>query len=576
MKKLLSLIKEYRKNAGYAVVFMLIDVVCEVMQPTLMANIVGKGIVSRDIPYIITTGTIMIILAGLAIFAGFQNAKNSAVAGVGFAANLRGELFKKIQKFSFNNIDRFSTASLSTRVTNDVTVLQNAAIMSMRVMVRAPIMLVFALLMSIRMNQELAVVLLIVIPLLAIGLFIIIKNAMPLFGVMQAKVDQLNSQVRESLTNVRVVKSFVRQDYEKEKFRVVNDDLMQASLRVLNIVIINLPFMILIMNASVAAVIWFGGSQVINGTMDVGSMTAFINYITQILVSLMMLSFMFVMASRATASYKRIIEVLETEVDLTNSIQAEDAGRISGAVEFRNVSFKYSADNDMYAIKNISFQADPGQVVAIIGGTGSGKSSLVQLIPRLYDVTEGRVLIDNRDVRDLDIESLRKNIGVVLQNSILFSGTIRENLKWGMEDATDEEIVWAAKNAQAHDFIMNLPGGYDYRIEQGGVNVSGGQKQRICIARAMLTKPAILILDDSTSAVDTATEKKIRSAFSEDFKDTTTFIIAQRVSSVMDADKIIILEDGEISAVGTHAELLKNDKSYQELYYSQQESEVTA
>ena len=526
MRKILSYFSPYKKPIVIAVAFMLLDVVCEVIQPTLMSNIVGKGIQSGNIPYILGTGAIMILTALIAIVAGFGNARNSAIAGVGFAANLRRGLFEKVQQFSFKNIDDFSTASLATRLTNDVTLMQNSAIMGLRLMIRAPLMFIFAMIMAVRMNAELAVILCIIIPAVVLSLAFIIRKAMPLFDKMQGRVDALNGSVQENLTNVRVVKSFVRQDYEKEKFETANNRLMEASLRAMNVVIFNMPVLMFIMNMSAVSVIWFGGGQVIEGSLNVAEMTAFINYIFQILMSLMMLSMMFILFSRASASFKRAREVLETEIDLTDSENAESAPKIRGDVEFDHVSFKYAAEHEEYILKDISFTAKAGEVIAIIGGTGAGKSSLVQLIPRLYDATEGAVRIDGKDVRGYTVESLRSQIGVVLQKNTLFSGTIAQNLRWGNPHATDEEIVEAAKAAQAHDFIESFPNGYDTWIEQGGVNVSGGQKQRLCIARAMLKKPPILILDDSTSAVDTATEQRIRQAFDTTLKDTTTFIIA--------------------------------------------------
>jgi len=568
LKQLSGFIAPYKKPITLAVIFMLLDVICEVIQPTLMTNIVGKGIQSQSAGYIVGTGLLMIFVAFLAILAGFGNARCSAVAGVGFAAKLRRGLFAKVQEFSFHNIDHFSTASLATRLTNDVTQMQNAAIMSLRIMLRAPMMFVFALIMAIRMNASLAIILVVVIPLLAVAMFLIIRRAMPLFGGMQTRMDALNSSVQENLTNVRVIKSFVRQNYEKEKFKDANNGLTAASLKAMNAVILSMPLMMLTMNLSTVAVVWFGGGQVITGQLNVAQMTAFINYIFQILISLMMVSMMFVMFSRASASYKRIIEVLDAEIDLENSSSAGERP-IRGNVSFENVSFQYDPANPEPVLKDISFTARAGEVIAIVGGTGSGKTSLVQLIPRLYDVSAGRVLLDGVDVREYTIESLRGQIGMVLQKNTLFSGTIRDNLKWGNEHAAEEEIVEAAKAAQAHDFIMSFPKGYDTWMEQGGVNVSGGQKQRLCIARAILKKPPVLILDDSTSAVDTATEAKIRQAFHTVLRDTTTFIIAQRISSVKDADRIIVLSDGRISALGTHEELLATSGEYQEIYESQ-------
>ncbi|MCR2024040.1 ABC transporter ATP-binding protein/permease [Anaerotruncus colihominis] len=575
MRQVMSYLTPYKKSVAIAVAFMLLDVVCEVTQPTLMSNIVGIGIQSGNISYIVGTGSLMILFALIAILAGFGNARHSAKAGVGFAAGLRRGLFEKVQQFSFKNIDAFSTASLATRLTNDVTLLQNAGIMTLRLMIRAPLMFVFAMIMAIRMNAELAVILVVIIPILLLSLGLIITRALPLFNKLQVRVDALNGSVQENLTNVRVVKSFVRQDFEKKKFKVSNDSLTDASLRAMNVVIFSMPVMMLVMNLSTVAVVWFGGSQVIGGLLTAADMVAFINYIFQILMSLMMLSMMFVLISRASASYKRAIEVLSAEIDLTDIPNAQEY-TIKGDVKFEHVCFKYDPEHPNNILTDIDFEAKPGQTIAVIGGTGAGKSSLVQLIPRLYDVTEGRVLIDGRDVRNYTIESLRSQIGVVLQKNTLFSGTIRDNIKWGNEHATDGEVIEAAKAAQAHDFIMSFPKGYDTWIEQGGVNVSGGQKQRLCIARAMLKKPPILILDDSTSAVDTATEAKIREAFCTTLRRTTKFIIAQRISSVKDADQIIILSDGRISAIGTHEQLLATSEDYQEIYYSQQEKEGNA
>lgn len=575
MKEMLKFFSPYKKYVAGAVIFMLLEVIGDVMQPTLMASIVGQGIESGDTGYIIRTGLTMILLALMAIVCGFGNARCAATAGVGAASGLRHAMFEKVQAFSFKNIDDFSTASLSTRLTNDITLLQNGAVMSMRLMLRAPLMFVFALFMAIRMNSELAVVLAVAIPSLALILAFIISKAMPMFQKMQAKVDNLNSSVQENLTNVRVVKSFVSQEYEKKKFKTANDDLTATAMKAMKLVILNMPLLMLTANLSVIAVLWLGGNQAIEGLIDAAHVMAFIQYIMQILMSLMMLSMIFIMMSRASASYRRAKEVLVTEVDLTNGPNAQDITTIRGNVTFENVSFRYK-DGGKPVLQGISFEAKAGEVIAIIGGTGSGKSSLVQLIPRLYDVSEGRVLVDGRDVRDFTIDSLREGIGVVLQKNTLFSGTIAQNLRWGNENATDEEVIEAAKAAQAHDFIEALPNGYDSWLEQGGVNVSGGQKQRLCIARAMLKKPAILILDDSTSAVDTATESRIRRSFDTMLGHTTVFIIAQRISSVKDADKIIILNDGAISAIGTHDDLLKNSEEYQEIYYSQQEKEESA
>lgn len=572
-------IKPYKKAVVLSVLFMVVDVIAEILQPLLMARIVGEGIRSANLKYILMTGLLMVALALLSIAAGVGNSIVSAKAGVGFAARLRETLFEKVQSFSFQNLDSFSTASLSTRLTNDVTLMQNTVIMGMRILIRSPLMLIFSVVMAIRMSLSLSVVLAVIVPALLIMVAIILTKAMPLFDLMQGGVDVVNRIVQENVTNMRVVKSFVREEYEKRKFQETNDALMETSLRAMNLVIINMPMMMLLMSGSIIAVVWIGGKRIINQQMDVATMSAFIYYIMMILMSLVMISMMFILLTRASASYKRILEVLNTEVNLTSFEKNKQGSRsdslvakvpIKGDVAFEKVSFSYDIESKGQKIlSEISFSAKTGQVVAIIGGTGAGKSSLVQLIPRLYDVSAGRVLVDGKDVREYELYELRSQIGMVLQKNTLFSGTITENLKWGNDNATESEIIEAAKNAQAHSFIMGFPDGYDTWIEQNGVNLSGGQKQRLCIARAILKKPAILILDDSTSAVDTATEAKIRKSFDISLKNTTTFLIAQRISSVQNADKIVVLDDGKIVDVGTHDQLLASSLTYQEIYESQ-------
>ena len=574
MKRMYSYLKPYIKYVGLAVGCMIIDVLAEIVQPVLMARIVGPGIQGGNMQIVWTTGIAMIAVALICIAAAIGNSRFSAIAGAGFAANLRSSLFDQVQEFSFKNIDTFSTASLTTRLTNDVTQLQNTCTMGMRLLIRAPLMLVFSVVMAIQLSPQLSVVLAVATPVLLISVGLIIRKAMPMFNLMQKGVDQLNRTVQENVTNVRVVKSFVSQEHEKEKFDEANDNLMNRAMNAMNLVILNMPVMMMIMNISTLTVLWVGGKMIIGAEFDVATLNAFISYIFMILMSLMMVSMLFIMLSRATASYNRIKEVLETEIDLTDSPaiasgEASGAGhKIRGLVEFDGVKFHYN-DNGEEVLENITFTAQPGQVVAIIGGTGAGKSSLIQLIPRLYDVTAGSVKIDGIDVRQYPLEELRSQIGMVLQKNTLFSGTIAENLRWGNENATDDEIRQAAEAACAADFIEGFPDKYETWIDQGGVNVSGGQKQRLCIARAMLKKPPILILDDSTSAVDTATEAKIRQAFHTILKDTTTFIIAQRISSVQDADQIIVLDDGKIVGMGNHTELLKSCEEYQEIYESQ-------
>ncbi|WP_324822993.1 ABC transporter ATP-binding protein [Sinanaerobacter sp. ZZT-01] len=585
MNQIRNCLKPYKKYIFYAVLFMLLDVVAEIMQPLLMAQIIGKGILLGDVSFILKIGLSMILLALVSIAAGIGNSKYSAKSGVGFAAELRQTLFKKVQSFSFRNIDTFSTASLSTRLTNDVTLLQNTVITGMRILIRAPLMLLFSIIMAVRLSVSLSIVLAVIVPILLVFVAIMVHYAMPRFKLMQKRVDILNQNIQENVTNVRVVKSFVRGAYEKEKFRDSNTNLMKASLHAMNLVIISMPMMMLLMNTSIVSIVWIGGTRIINGYMDVATMSAFINYIMMILMSLIMISMMFILFTRASASYQRIREVLDAEVDLTDHydethsdvIQQEVEEKIKGDVAFEHVSFSYDLKGQGDEIlSDINFSAKQGEVIAIIGSTGAGKSSFVQLIPRLYDVTAGNVLIDGKDVREYNLHTLRSQIGMVLQKNTLFSGTIRDNLKWGDPNATDEEVILAAKNAQAHGFIMSFPKGYDTWIDQGGVNVSGGQKQRLCIARAMLKKPAILILDDSTSAVDTATEAKIRESFHESLKETTTFLIAQRISSVQDADKIIVLDEGKILDIGTHDQLLKRCQTYQEIYESQAGKEASA
>ncbi len=460
-----------------------------------------------------------------------------------------------------------------TRLTNDIQQVQMVTMMGLRMAFRAPGMLIGALIMAFMMNAKLALVILVVIPLLALAIGLILKTAFPRFTVMQKKLDRLNSGIQEALTNVRVIKSFVREDHEKEKFAETNSDLKESSLNAMKIVIATMPVMMLAMNITTLAVVWYGGNMIIGGRMQVGDLTAFTTYIVQILMSLMMLSMVLLTSSRAMASVRRISEVLDTEIDLTDDKASEKGRKVElGRVEFQDVSFSYGGGDDM-VLEHISFTAEPGQVVGIIGATGSGKTSLVQLIPRLYDVTRGRVLVDGVDVREYSLRHLRDGVGMVLQKNVLFSGTIEENLRWGNENASMEELRAAADSAQADGFVTSFKNSYDTDLGQGGVNVSGGQKQRLCIARALLKKPKILILDDSTSAVDTATEARIRESFRTDLKDTTKIIIAQRISSVEEADQIIVLDDGCIIGQGTHKELLENCEAYQEIYYSQRDKE---
>ncbi len=588
IRKLAVYIGKYKKYVFLSPFLVLLDVLAELSMPILMSRIVDNGIPNGDLGYIAKIGVIMVLLAVTAIITGIAFMRTASIAGQGFGANLREALFEKIQTFSFKNIDHFSTASLVTRLTNDVNNLQLTFLMILRLLLRSPMMLVIAFVFAYSINAQLSIVLAIAIPLLAFFVFLIMRKAIHLFSVVQEKIDQINRTLQENLIGIRVVKSLVRMDYEEEKFKKSNDELTNAAVKASSLAILNMPIMMLIMNSATLAIIWFGGNLVFSGGLGAGELISFISYIIQILMSVMMLSMVIVMSARAIASGERVLEVLETEVDITNKpeysitqgdpeISIQESPKVkSGKIEFRDVSFKYNvtgSGDDV--LQDISFTIKPGEVVGLVGGTGTGKSTLVNLIPRLYEATEGSVWVDDIDVRDYKLEDLRAGIGVVLQKNVLFSGTIRENVLWGNENATQEEVEAACKDAQAHDFIMTFPEGYDTDLGQGGVNVSGGQRQRLCIARAMLRKPKILILDDSTSAVDSSTEAKIRESFFNNLADTTVLIIAQRISSVRNADQIIVLDDGKIVGMGTHDELLATNKVYQEINTSQQEGVLT-
>ena len=564
----------YKRDAIKSPIFITLEVICELLLPLVMAEIVDVAIPAGDVAYICKMGAIMLLLSLAAMACGVLSAKYSTFASQGFGANLRQCLFDKVQDFSFSDIDRFSSASLITRMTNDVNAMTMMLNMGLRMLVRAPVMLIAALCISISINPRLAIVLLVVIPLMMLAIGILMKICTRLFEAMQKKIDGLNNTLQENLIAIRVVKAFVRENHERDKFKKSNDELMDAALNVGLKVIAIMPIMMLAMNGATVAVLYLGGKMVMAEGFLLGDLQAFINYIFQILMSVMMVAVALLQLTRAQACAHRINEVLKTEPSVEDKPHAKEQALPApkGQVEFRNVSFKYVATgtgDDV--LSNISFTVKPGSFVAIVGGTGTGKSSLVNLIPRFYDVTGGAVLVDGMDVRDYPLEELRSRIGMVLQTNVLFTGTIRENLLWGRPDATEEEIIQAAKDAQAYDFIMSFPDGFDTMLTQGGTNVSGGQKQRLCIARAMLRKPAILILDDSTSAVDSATEAAIRESFQKNLKDTTVIIIAQRISSVQYADEILILDDDHIAGQGTHEELLANNAIYQEIYQSQQE-----
>jgi len=568
--------KKYKKYAApYLSAFiigplmMLTEVLGEIMLPKMMSLIINNGVAYRDMGYIVRMGLLMVITTVFMAAGGVLGAYFAAKASISFTADLRRDVFSRVQQFSFKNIDEFSTGSLVTRLTNDIQQVQNVMMMGLRMMLRAPGMLVGALIMAFIMNARLAFIILIVIPLLTAAIVVILTTAYPRFEFMQKRLDALNNGIQEVLTNVRVVKSFVREDYEKERFGKMNTELKESSLGAMRIVIAAMPVMMLAMNVTTLAVVWYGGNLIIGGTMAVGDLTAFTTYIVQILMSLMMLSMVFLQSSRAMASIKRINEVLEAPIDLTDEAAArKDALVKEGRVEFKDVCFSYDKGGEL-VLEHIDLEVKAGETVGIIGSTGSGKTSLVQLIPRLYDASSGQVLVDGIDVRDYSLQHLRDGVGMVLQKNVLFSGTIEENLLWGNEKAGMEEVRRAAESAQADGFVTSFKNGYDTEMGQGGVNVSGGQKQRLCIARALLKKPKILILDDSTSAVDTATEAQIRKAFRTDLKDTTKFIIAQRISSVEDADQILVLDDGRIIGKGRHRDLLETCSAYREIYETQ-------
>ena len=572
MKRWLTYAKPYTLFFILGPLCMIIEVIGEVLMPKFLSMIVDIIDGGGTIAQIAGVCALMILSAVLMMAGGVGGAYFGAKASVNFGTDLRRDVFSKIQRFSFANIDKFSTGSLVTRLTNDVTQVQNFINTLLRMFLRAPGMLIGGLIMAITMAPNLAVVLAVSVPAILIVLLFIIKIGFPRFGIMQEKVDALNSNIQESITNARVVKSFVREDFETKKFREKNADLKNSGLRALMVMICMNPLTTMIMNFTVVAVVWFGSKMVIGGTMPNGDLIAFISYINQILFSLIMVTMMSMFSSRALAAGKRIAEVLDEKVDIddTNAAQ-KDAIVKDGRVEFKNVSFRYYKNSEGKVLDDVNLVINPGETVGIIGSTGCGKTTLVSLISRLYDADEGEVLVDGVNVRDYSLFNLREGVGMVLQKNVLFSGSIEDNLRWGSDEATMDDIRRACDNAQADGFITSFKEGYDTQLDQGGTNVSGGQKQRLCIARALLKSPKILILDDSTSAVDTATEARIRKAFREELSDSTKIIIAQRISSVIDADKIVVMDDGVITGVGTHDELLAENNEYQEIYYSQNE-----
>ncbi len=536
-----------------------------------MAKIIDNGVMPRDLSVITRIGGYMILTSVAGLIASIFNIYVSSRTSIGFGTDLRTELFNKIQQLSFSDIDRFNSASLITRLTNDISKIQQVILISMRILLRSPLILFLAIFFVIKINADLALVLIGMIPVLSISIYLILRKGFPLFIKVQQKVDHLNAIIRENLINIRVVKSFVREDFETKKFANSSEDLRDMVIRASNIVVSVFPLMQLVMNISIILILWIGGQKIVSGNLKVGELISFVNYLSQILMSLMLLSMTIMAFARASASSKRILEVMDTEPSLTNTPEGlQNKHKIEkGEVVFQNVSFRhYAGENDV--LRNINFHVRQGETIAIVGATGSAKSSMIQLIPRLYDATSGRVLIDGVNVKDYNLDELHSKIGMVLQKNELFSGKIIENLRWGKPDATDDEIIQAAKAAEAHDFIMSFSDGYNTKLGRGGINLSGGQKQRICIARALLRKPKILILDDSTSAVDSDTEQKIRTNLNTTLRDTTVLIITQRINTMQSADRVIVLEDGEIDAVGKPSELMEKSKVYQEIYNSQQ------
>ncbi len=555
---------------------MIVEAVCELALPSI-ANNIYEMVSTTASPEetrqtVIKLGVAMFAMAVLGLCGGLTTMKTSAIVSQKFAFRLRNDVYKKISRFSFKNIDEFSTASLTTRLTNDITTLQNVLMMSLRILVRGPALMIVAAIFAFKINAKMSLIILALLPIVGVVVYLILKYGFPMFQKMQKKIDNVNRVVQENLIGIRVVKAYVREDHEKEKFSNASDDLAAQGAKASGLIVTAMPVMLLIFNFVVVFIYGKGAYEAYNGVMQVGQISVFASYIMQVVMNLMMISMMLIMVARGKACGDRVVEVLDTEIDVINGSRSYIPNKedVKGKVEFKNVDFKYSTETSGDNIlQNINFVAKPGQVIGIVGGTGCGKSSLVNLIPRLYDVTGGSVLVDDVDVRDYDITALRDIIGVVLQKNVLFTGTIKDNIRWGKRDATDEEIVAACKAAQAHDFIMRQPQGYDTELVQGGLNLSGGQKQRLCIARAMIKNPKILILDDSTSAVDTATEAKIRNSFYNELSDTTVFIIAQRITSVQNADEILVVDDGEIKGVGTHEQLLETNEIYQEIYETQ-------
>lgn len=568
IKTLVKQVKEYKKDSILSPVYVAGEVILELLLPFIMASMIDDGVEVGNMKHILITGIIMLVIAMLSLFCGAMCGKHAAIASTGFAKNVRKSMFDNIQTFSFANIDKFSTAGLITRMTTDVTNVQQAYQMVIRMCVRAPLMLICAMVMVIIINPKLAMIYAVALVILGIALFFIIGNAQKAFKAMFKKYDALNATVQENVSAIRVVKAYVREDHEMNKFQKACLNLYLSSVKAEKMVILNSPIMMFVMYGSILLLSWLGAKMIVAGDLTTGNLSSMFTYSTNILMSLMMISMVIVMLTMSQASAERIVEVLNEKSTITNPkspvMEVKD-----GSICFENVQFSYNTEEPKYVLHNINLEIKAGETIGILGGTGSSKSSLVQLIPRLYDVTEGCVKVGGIDVKEYDLDTLRNEVSMVLQKNVLFSGSIKENLRWGNKEATDEEMIHACKLAQAHDFIESFPDKYDTHIEQGGTNVSGGQKQRLCIARALLKKPKILILDDSTSAVDTKTDAYIRKAFREEIPDTTKIIIAQRISSIQDADRIIVLNEGRIESVGTHEELIKTSPIYQEVYNTQ-------
>ena len=571
LRRIASYLNGYVNYAVASPVLVTLETLCQLSIPLFMAQIIAEGIEVENMTAVWKYGALMVVAAIVATITGGLAAKCAAYAAQGLGANLRSAEFEKISSFSFADIDRFSSSSLITRMTNDVTNIQNVAMMCLRILIRAMTMLVASVILTLSISPKLTLVVVVILPIMAAALLLLMKVCMPLFEKMQQALDQLNETVQENLIAVRVVKSYVREDRERAKFMDANNGFTDAGLRAILRMVAMQPVMMICMAAATVLTLYFGGNMVLGLELDVGYLQTVLGYIMQILMSIMFVGMAVLQYTRAQASIRRVFEVIDAQPAITGG-GADRLPAPRGRVEFQDVSFRYQTEGaGEDVLRNVTLDIKPGEFVAIVGGTGTGKSSLVNLIPRFYDVHKGRVLVDGLDVRDYPLDQLRSRIGMVLQNNVLFSGTIRENLLWGNENATEEELVQAAKDAQAYDFIMSFPDGFDTNLDQGGVNVSGGQKQRLCIARAMVRKPAVLILDDSTSAVDSATEGKIRESFRENLKDTTVIIIAQRISSVQQADKIVVLDEGAVAGVGTHDQLMASNEIYKEIYDSQQE-----